>query len=528
MHLEGSLSRFALVLPSAFLILDTLGNPRPGICFVAGLYFHVPFRTAQRPYDDAYYDVVPNAEERHRRMRRYVDAVCRELRLYAQEYASDEPIRTIHAGGGRPSLMSMRHIRKLLNTVLDVFDASTFMESTAEVNPADASLDYLQGLRGVGFDRLSIEALSFYPDDLRTLNAPHTAGDVIRTLRAAEHAGFTSIAVDLAFGWPGQSGDRWRRNLRQAIDMKIPAITLLECPHPPEPAAPPPTSVFETPSTPHASSTFEAVDPSEAEHAPDDAASSTGEDAPDDEVGTAPADSAPADSAPADSAPADSDRRSETFHEAKQNQEDPSQEDPAQKDPAQEDPAQEDPAQEDPADESLEMQQAKRLHEAMRILESEGYEPYELTHFAKPGHPSHHLRDTYAHGSYIGVGPSAESFWWPNRTLHHEARRWTNVHDTLRYAQLLDHCYQPIMYRQTQSLTMLAREYIFLRLRTADGLDLRDLNAHYGEDLRADHSALLVKLVETGLVHPIERETLRLTPSGRLVADAIIERLLPG
>jgi len=37
-----------------------------------------------------------------------------------------------------------------------------------------------------------------------------------------------------------------------------------------------------------------------------------------------------------------------------------------------------------------------------------------------------------------------------------------------------------------------------------------------------------VKLVETGLVHPIERETLRLTPSGRLVADAIIERLLPG
>jgi len=498
MRLEGSLSRFALVLPSAFLILDTLGNPRPGICFVAGLYFHVPFRTAQRPYDDAYYDVVPNAEERHRRMRRYVDAVCRELRLYAQEYASDEPIRTIHAGGGRPSLMSMRHIRKLLNTVLDVFDASTFMESTAEVNPADASLDYLQGLRGVGFDRLSIEALSFYPDDLRTLNAPHTAGDVIRTLRAAEHAGFTSIAVDLAFGWPGQSGDRWRRNLRQAIDMEIPAITLLECPHPFEPAAPPSTSVFEPPSTPDAASTVEAADPSEAEDAPGDAASSPGEDAPDDEVGTA----------PADSAPADSDRRSDKFHKTTENQEDP--------------------AQEDPADESLEMQQAKRLHEAMRILESEGYEPYELTHFAKPGHSSHHLRDTYAHGSYIGVGPSAESFWWPNRTLHHEARRWTNVHDTLRYAQLLDHCYQPIMYRQTQSLTMLAREYIFLRLRTADGLDFRDLSAHYGEDLRADHSALLVKLVETGLVHPIERETLRLTPSGRLVADAIIERLLPG
>ena len=508
MRSESSLSRFAPVLPSAFPILDTLGDPRPGICFVAGLYFHVPFRTAQRPYDDAYYDVVPSDEERHRRMRRYVDAVCRELRLYAQEYASDEPIRTIHAGGGRPSLMSMRHIRKLLNTVLDVFDASTFMESTAEVNPADASLDYLQGLRGVGFDRLSIEALSFYPDDLRTLNAPHTAGDVIRTLRAAEHAGFTSIAVDLAFGWSGQSGDRWRRNLWQAIDMEIPAITLLECPHPLEPAAPPPTSVFEAPSTPDASSTFEAVDPSEAVHAPDDAASSRGEDAPDDEVGTA-----PADSTPADSTPADSDRRPETFHEATENHEDP---------------AQEDPAQEDPADESLEMQQAKRLHEAMRILESEGYEPYELTHFAKPGHPSLHLRDTYAHGSYIGVGPSAESFWWPNRTLHHEARRWTNVHDTLRYAQLLDNCYQPIMYRQTQSLTMLAREYIFLRLRTADGLDLRDLNAHYGEDLRTDHSALLVKLVETGLVHPIERKTLRLTPSGRLVADAIIERLLPG
>lgn len=390
---------------------------------VAGLYFHIPFRTARRSFDDAYYEVIPDADRRERAMERFTAAMQQELRLYAREHAEDEPIRTIQAGGGRPSLLPIRHVRSLVTTVLDVFDASTFQQSTAELNPADATTAYLNGLRTLGFNRLSIAALSFYPDDLKHLQTPHTAADAIRCIRAAHEAGFETIAVDLAFGWPGQSIERWENNLQQAVDMEIPSVTVVEW-HP-------------------------------------------GRDAPKGD----------------DAAGADAER--------------------------------------------LRMKHARQFKLANELLVDAGYEPYELTHFAQPGHEALHLQNTYDHGSYIGVGPSAESFWWPNRSPSRSATRWTNVSNLDRYVQLLNGQYSPIAYRQTADWTSLTREYIFLRLRTPHGLDLADLNERYGYDVRAERETLIATLADNNLIHSPDDHSLRLTRSGRLVADGIAERLMP-
>ena len=398
---------------------------------MAGLYFHIPFRTAPRPYDDAYYDILRDDASGDALLQRFVDAVDAELRLYARQYADDEPVRTIHAGGGRPSLLRLKHVRSLLATVLDVFDASVFEESTAEINPANATNTYLSGLQSIGFDRLSIEVLSFYPDDLHTLQAPHSGADAVRSIRAAQAAGFNTFAVDLAFGWPEQSMDMWERNLRQVIDMDVPGITLIEW-------------------------------------------SPTGSE----------------DQSTSDDGSNEGDGRGETGRD-------------------------------------LAMRQAKQFRLATELLESSGYDAYELTHFALPGHASSHLRNTYAHGSYIGVGPSAESFWWPGRSPDRSATRWTNVSDVHEYIHLLSNRYPPIAYRQTSDWTTLIREYIFFRLRTDSGLNLRDLGDRYGYDLHKNRSQLLGKLVDNDLVTGLDDGLVQLTPSGRLVADGITERLLP-
>jgi oxygen-independent coproporphyrinogen-3 oxidase len=420
---------------------------------VAGLYFHIPFRTARRSFDDAYYEVIPDADRRERAMERFTAAMQQELRLYAKEHAEDEPIRTIQAGGGRPSLLPIRHVRSLVTTVLDVFDASAFQQSTAELNPADGSKAYLDGLRTLGFNRLSIAALSFYPDDLKRLQTPHTAADAIRCIRAAHDAGFETIAVDLAFGWPGQSIERWENNLQQAVDMEIPSVTVVEW-HP-------------------------------GRHAPS---------------GKAPNGKTPNGKTPNGKTP---------------NGKTPNGKAPDGKAPDGDD------------EERLRMKHARQFKLANELLGEAGYEPYELTHFAQPGHEALHLQNTYDHGSYIGVGPSAESFWWPNRSPSRSATRWTNVSNLDRYIQLLNGQYSPIAYRQTADWTSLTREYIFLRLRTTRGLDLTDLNERYGYDLRAERERLLDTLADNNLVHSPDNKTLRLTPSGRLVADGIAERLMP-
>jgi oxygen-independent coproporphyrinogen-3 oxidase len=105
------------------------------------------------------------------------------------------------------------------------------------------------------------------------------------------------------------------------------------------------------------------------------------------------------------------------------------------------------------------------------------------------------------------------------------ARRWANVRDVDRYQQLLSQQYPPISFRQTIDWKTLADEYIALRLRTGDGLDLRRLKAAYGVDLREEKADLLEKLLEKELVTETNSHQISLTHRGRLVTDGITERL---
>lgn len=388
---------------------------------LAGLYFHVPFRRARRSYDDAYY-VVSQASS----FEAYVHAVCRELRFYAEQYAEDEPVETISAGGGRPSLLPLSDVRPILHTVLDVFDASVFQEATAEVSPADATLHYLGGLRSLGFDRLHFEVLSFFPEDLDALGAPHSADDAVRALREARTAGFDAVSIDLSFGWPSQPMLHWKANLQQAVRMNVPHVTIVEW--------------------------------------------------------TPPSSSGNRDDEPQSHAKADRDQ---------------------------------------------EIDLARRLQFAMDFLLDEGYEQYELTHFARPGYRSRHQDGYYRHENYLGVGPSASTFWWPHRTRNGPAKRWSNVKDVDRYIDLLENQYSPVAYRQTVDWTTLAREYVVLRLRTSEGLDLRRLQAMYDVDLRTKREQLLNRLVENDLIEPYDDGVIRLTVRGRLVADGVTHRLMP-
>jgi len=162
----------------------------------------------------------------------------------------------------------------------------------------------------------------------------------------------------------------------------------------------------------------------------------------------------------------------------------------------------------------------------MQTLREAGYRPYELTHFAREGHRSLHQARLYDHGAYLGVGASARSLWWPRRRQGAVARRWSNVADTDRYAELLERGYPPISFRQTVDFRSLGEEYLALRLRTDEGVDLRRLKAEYGFDLRADNAEGLQTFTQHDLIAWPSRHRFRLTRRGRLVADGITERLV--
>ncbi|GAB5518077.1 MAG: radical SAM family heme chaperone HemW [Rhodothermales bacterium] len=161
----------------------------------------------------------------------------------------------------------------------------------------------------------------------------------------------------------------------------------------------------------------------------------------------------------------------------------------------------------------------------MDYLTAQGYEAYEISSFAQPGYRSRHNQSYWTHTNYLGFGPSAHSFWW-QRGLGSRAERWSNVRNLKQYEALLGQRHLPLDTRDRLSLNDLGDEHILLRLRTTDGLDLGLLEQTYGIDLLDAKMDELAWLEADGLIEPIRNRRVRLTPNGRLVADAVVNRLL--
>jgi oxygen-independent coproporphyrinogen-3 oxidase len=176
-------------------------------------------------------------------------------------------------------------------------------------------------------------------------------------------------------------------------------------------------------------------------------------------------------------------------------------------------------------DERADARAADRLAFAMRFLAAKGYQPYTLTHFARPGHRSYYQTHTYAHGNILGLGPGAESFWWPSRDAPSTARRWSNANAPAAYVSQSQTGFPPVAAHDPLDRRALAREYLLLRLRTAKGLDLDVLAHRYDTALHRRASAALGRLRAEGLIHDVP-DRVRLTPRGRLLTDAITRRLM--
>lgn len=94
-------------------------------------------------------------------------------------------------------------------------------EQTIECNPDDLDRAFLEGLRKKGFNRISIGVQSFREEDLQLMRRSHTAGRGEEAVREAAGAGFENITIDLIYGLPGQTINRWEENISRALTLPI-------------------------------------------------------------------------------------------------------------------------------------------------------------------------------------------------------------------------------------------------------------------------------------------------------------------
>ena len=185
---------------------------------MAGIYIHIPFCKTRCIYCDFYSTTRSDLKER------YIRALCRELRI-RKDYLEGATIETIYFGGGTPSQLDEEDFRQVFATIEEVYGMEHCKEITLEANPDDLTEEYVTRLHRLPFNRISMGIQTFDDVTLKLLNRRHNAMQAIEAVDRCRRAGFENISIDLIYGLPGETDERWERDLKQAVSLNVEHIS---------------------------------------------------------------------------------------------------------------------------------------------------------------------------------------------------------------------------------------------------------------------------------------------------------------
>ncbi|WP_019039678.1 radical SAM family heme chaperone HemW [Psychroflexus tropicus] len=183
---------------------------------MSSLYIHIPFCKQACHYCDFHFSTSLKYKDD------LVKAICKELILRKEELPHD--VENIYFGGGTPSLLSEEELNLIFKTIYDSYTVVKHPEITLEANPDDLDLKYLKMLSRTRVNRLSIGIQSFFGEDLKLMNRAHNAEEAETSILLAKQF-FDNISIDLIYGIPGMSEERWKANLAKALELEVPHIS---------------------------------------------------------------------------------------------------------------------------------------------------------------------------------------------------------------------------------------------------------------------------------------------------------------
>ncbi|MCQ2308547.1 MAG: radical SAM family heme chaperone HemW [Bacteroidales bacterium] len=377
---------------------------------MAGIYIHIPFCKSKCAYCN-FFSVVTGKQHAD-----FLDALRKEI-LIRKSYLNCEKINTIYFGGGTPSLLKPIEIQSVLDVLYKNFNISENAEITLEANPDTVSMELLKDFSTVGINRLSVGIQSFHDDDLQYLSRRHDSKHALQVLDWANMIGFQEVTMDLIYGIPTLTEEKWAENL----------------------------DIFFSKGINHLSAYALTIEPKTA----------LGQRI---SKGTAA-----------------------------------------------------------PVDEDATIRHYEMLVER---AEKEGFEHYEISNFAKPGHHSRHNRSYWTGEKYLGLGPSAHSF-------DGLSRQW-NVASVTEYCKLINDFPNSLKMNwfEKEILTSDDRynEYVMTSLRTCWGCDIENIKENFGEKYLKHFEENIVPYLNDGRLVKHGGNYV-LTENGMLFADGIAAEL---
>lgn len=165
-----------------------------------------------------------------------------------------------------------------------------------------------------------------------------------------------------------------------------------------------------------------------------------------------------------------------------------------------------------------EAKQSRHFNILMELAEAAGFEHYEISNFAKPGHRSKHNSNYWSGKAYYSFGPAAHSFDG-NRT------RWWNISVNPTYVDAINN-HQPAFSFEILNDAERFNEMIMTGLRTSEGINLIDIEAYMNEYSigNAHWNIQLNQLISNEMIS-VSNGRVKLTNKGIHYADGIAAAL---
>lgn len=183
---------------------------------MAGIYIHIPFCKQACNYCNFYFVTSLNNKET------FITHLLKEIELQ-KNYLEGQTIHTIYFGGGTPSMLAYDDFQKIFDQLYLHFNID-LKECTVECNPddlTDEKIAILKSLQSSAINRLSIGVQSFFDEDLQFMQRVHNSSEAKLCIQKSLDAGFNNLTIDLIYGTPTLSHERWLQNLETVTNFGI-------------------------------------------------------------------------------------------------------------------------------------------------------------------------------------------------------------------------------------------------------------------------------------------------------------------
>lgn len=176
------------------------------------VYIHIPFCEKKCKYCAfCSFELLSAKDE-------YIKALLKEINHFYKK----EKLSTLYFGGGTPSLLDSEDIKK----ILECFNLKSNCEITLELNPNLITLNKLKELKSMGINRFSAGVQSFDDEILKELGRLHSKKEIIKTFDYFNKAQIDNYSIDLMYGLPNQTLNKWIETLEYALNFDIKHISL--------------------------------------------------------------------------------------------------------------------------------------------------------------------------------------------------------------------------------------------------------------------------------------------------------------